>query len=168
MKSLSMILALLSLMLFTSSASAKPNHRTSHHHTVHQSKSHHKSIHKKPKTKKVNMKRTKIITRHLAHHRTKKISRASNRLEFTMRATAYSARGGITKSGTRFREGIIAVDPKVIPLGTKVYVEGYGEAIAEDTGGKIKGHRIDVAFNTHRKAINWGVKHVTVRILELP
>jgi 3D (Asp-Asp-Asp) domain-containing protein len=163
MKSFSMILAMFSLLLFTFPVGAQSSHQSPHHHKTHQTKSHHKTVHKKPRMKKV-----KIITRHLVHHGTKKISRGSNRLEFTMRATAYSAKGGITKSGTRFREGIIAVDPRVIPLGTKVYVEGYGEAIAEDTGGKIKGHRIDVAFNTHRKAINWGVKHVTVRILELP
>ncbi|WP_416828352.1 3D domain-containing protein [Ectobacillus polymachus] len=61
---------------------------------------------------------------------------------------------------------LIAVDPKVIPLGTKVWVEGYGEAIAGDTGGAIKGNRIDVLLPTLDQANQWGRKTVTVRILE--
>lgn len=60
----------------------------------------------------------------------------------------------------------IAVDPRVIPLGTKVYVEGYGLAIAEDVGGAIKGNKIDVYLNTYSEAVKWGRKSVKVYILK--
>lgn len=79
---------------------------------------------------------------------------------------------GITATGTRAKVGTIAVDPRVIPLGTKVYVEGlfgaenYGYATAEDTGGAIKGNIIDLYFNTHRETINWGRQQVNVYILK--
>ncbi|PGY07734.1 3D domain-containing protein, partial [Bacillus sp. AFS031507] len=59
----------------------------------------------------------------------------------------------------------IAVDPSVIPLGSKVYVEGYGEATAADTGGAIKGNRIDVFIPAEQDAINFGVKQLKVTIL---
>lgn len=84
----------------------------------------------------------------------------------TCKATAYhESDGSLTKSGTLARVGAIAVDPSVIPLGTKLYVEGYGYCVAEDTGGLIKGNRIDVYFNSDEECINWGVKSVTVYIL---
>jgi uncharacterized protein YabE (DUF348 family) len=60
----------------------------------------------------------------------------------------------------------IAVDPDVIPLGTKVYVEGYGFAIAEDTGGAIQGNKIDVYLDTHSEALDWGVRYKNVYILK--
>lgn len=60
----------------------------------------------------------------------------------------------------------IAVDPRVIPLGTKVYVEGYGLAIAEDTGGAIKGNIIDLYMNSHSEAVQWGRRNVNIYILE--
>jgi uncharacterized protein YabE (DUF348 family) len=85
----------------------------------------------------------------------------------TCKATAYhESEGSLTKSGTLSRVGAIAVDPSVIPLGTKLYVEGYGYCVAEDTGGLIKGYRIDVYFNSDEECINWGVKNVTVYILD--
>ncbi|MEK5230505.1 3D domain-containing protein [Lysinibacillus sp. FSL K6-0232] len=91
----------------------------------------------------------------------------------TMRATAYTAYcegcSGITANGTDIRSNpnlkVIAVDPRVIPLGTKVWVEGYGEAIAADTGGAIKGNKIDVFIPSKGQALEWGVKTVTVKIL---
>jgi len=73
---------------------------------------------------------------------------------------------GFTAIGLKAGPGIIAVDPKVIPLRTKVYVEGYGYAIAGDVGGAIKGNRIDVCFNTVREAMNFGRRRVRVYILE--
>lgn len=93
--------------------------------------------------------------------------------EYTMRATAYTAYctgcSGITANGTDIRSNpnqkVIAVDPRVIPLGTKVWVEGYGEATAADTGGAIKGNKIDVFIPTEGQARNWGVRTVTVKIL---
>lgn len=85
----------------------------------------------------------------------------------TCKATAYhEPEGSLTKSGTLSRVGAIAVDPSVIPLGTKLYVEGYGYCVAEDTGGLIKGNRIDVYFNSEDECITWGVKNVTVYILD--
>jgi uncharacterized protein YabE (DUF348 family) len=87
----------------------------------------------------------------------------------TMLATAYTPSDGkghgITATGLRAKKGIVAVDPKVIPLGSRVYVQGYGEAIAADTGGSIKGLRIDLCFATHREAIQFGRKPVKVYVL---
>lgn len=61
---------------------------------------------------------------------------------------------------------IIAVDPSIIPLGSKVYVEGYGLAIAADIGGGIKNYEIDILVPTEQEAISWGVKYVDVKILD--
>ncbi|MGI6120195.1 MAG: 3D domain-containing protein [Desulfosporosinus sp.] len=81
-------------------------------------------------------------------------------------ATAYTYTGNKTATGIEPREGVIAVDPKVIAMGSKVYVEGYGYAIAADTGGAIRGNRIDVFFPTLRQCINWGRKSVQVYVLQ--
>lgn len=91
----------------------------------------------------------------------------------TVEATAYTAYctgcSGVTANGTDLRANpgakVIAVDPRVIPLGSRVWVEGYGEAIAADTGGAIKGNRIDVFIPTQDGALNWGRRTVTVKIL---
>ena len=93
--------------------------------------------------------------------------------EITVKATAYTAScegcSGTTATGINLienpNEKVIAVDPSVIPLGSKVYVEGYGEATAGDTGGAIKGNRIDVFIPSEHDAINFGVKQVKVTIL---
>lgn len=79
----------------------------------------------------------------------------------TFQATAYTG-GGRTASGTRARVGEIAVDPRVIPLGTTVYVEGFGERRAEDTGGAIKGHIIDIYMSSKGECRRWGRRNVTV------
>ena len=87
-----------------------------------------------------------------------------------MNASAYSAydegNGHYTAGGTYLRKGIIAVDPNVIPLGTRVFIPGYGYAIADDTGGAIKGNRIDMAFGSHGEAMDFGRQTVTVYILD--
>lgn len=80
-------------------------------------------------------------------------------------ATAYTHTGNRTATGIWPYRGIVAVDPRVIPLGTKLYVEGYGYAVAQDTGGLIKGNRIDVFLDSKDEAIQWGRRQVTVRIL---
>ncbi|MGE7917132.1 LysM peptidoglycan-binding domain-containing protein [Lysinibacillus xylanilyticus] len=93
--------------------------------------------------------------------------------EITVEASAYTAScegcTGITATGINLKTNpnakVISVDPAVIPLGSKVYVEGYGEAIAGDTGGAIKGNRIDVFFPSQQDAINFGVKKLKVTIL---
>lgn len=60
----------------------------------------------------------------------------------------------------------IAVDPKVIPLGSKVYIEGLGVRIAVDTGGAIKGKKLDLYMATHKEALNWGRKKVKVYLIQ--
>ncbi len=85
---------------------------------------------------------------------------------YTMTATAYSLSRNNTASGLRPGPGRVSVDPRVIPLGTKLYVEGYGPAVAADTGSAIKGLRIDVWLNSRELAIKWGRKKVRVWVLE--
>ncbi|OIK13050.1 peptidoglycan-binding protein [Bacillus sp. MUM 116] len=97
----------------------------------------------------------------------------SSSKEITVKATAYTAScegcSGITATGINIKANpnkkVIAVDPSVIPLGSKVYVEGYGEAIAGDTGGAIKGNRIDIFIPSEQDAVNFGVKKLKVKIL---
>ena len=83
----------------------------------------------------------------------------------TMTATAYAYTGHRTKTGTWPQRGTVAVDPRVIKLGTRLWVEGYGVAIAADTGGLIKGNRVDVYLESEVAAREWGMRPVTVRIL---
>lgn len=80
-------------------------------------------------------------------------------------ATAYTYTGYRTATGANTRRGIIAVDPRVIPLGTRLYVEGYGHGVAADTGGAIKGRRIDVFLESETAALKWGRRNVNVYIL---
>jgi 3D (Asp-Asp-Asp) domain-containing protein len=72
---------------------------------------------------------------------------------------------GITASGMKAGKGVVAVDPTVVPLGTKLYVQGYGFCVAADTGGAIKGNKIDLCYNTYQEALNYGRKDVRVYIL---
>lgn len=89
---------------------------------------------------------------------------------FTMVATAYLPTDGngegITKMGTLARYGVVAVDPNVIPLGTRVFIPGYGVAIAEDTGGDILGNRIDLCMEDYNACMIFGRRTVPVYILE--
>ncbi|MFD1705170.1 3D domain-containing protein [Siminovitchia sediminis] len=92
----------------------------------------------------------------------------------TVKATAYTADckgcSGITATGINLKKNrnakVISVDPKQIPLGSKVYVEGYGMAIAGDTGGAIKKNRIDLHMPTKKKALNWGVRTVKIKVYQ--
>lgn len=87
-----------------------------------------------------------------------------------MEASAYTAEdpgnGAYTSRGNRLRKGLVAVDPRVIPLGARLYIEGYGYAIADDTGGYIKGHRIDLAYESRQEALLFGRRTVPVYILD--
>ena len=89
-----------------------------------------------------------------------------------MKATAYTASckgcSGITYTGINLKKNpnakVISVDPKVIPLGSKVYVPGYGEAIAGDKGSAVRGNKIDVFIPNKQKALQWGNKTVTIKV----
>lgn len=89
----------------------------------------------------------------------------------TVLATAYrphdnALEGGFTAAtGARLGYGIIAVDPDVIPLGTRLYVPGYGYGIAADTGGAINGQHIDLCFDTASEVNDWGVRTLSVILL---
>lgn len=86
----------------------------------------------------------------------------------SLSATGYEAMvtgTGRTRLGYRAGYGHVAVDPRVIKLGSIVYVEGYGIAIASDTGGAIKGHRIDLCYATRGQAMAFGRKRVRVHVL---
>jgi 3D (Asp-Asp-Asp) domain-containing protein len=100
-------------------------------------------------------------------------SRFVKQRTLTMTATAYDpsprtipGTTGRTANGMRARYGLVAVDRRVIPLGTLLYVEGYGFAIAADTGGAIKGNKIDLCYNTRSEALQFGRRKVTVHILK--
>ncbi|WP_284140712.1 MULTISPECIES: G5 and 3D domain-containing protein [unclassified Virgibacillus] len=92
---------------------------------------------------------------------------------FYVTASAFTAKcsgcSGYTTTGLNLKANpnmkVIAVDPSVIPLGKRVWVEGYGEAIAGDTGGSIVGKRIDVHVATKSQAYSWGVRKVKIKIL---
>jgi uncharacterized protein YabE (DUF348 family) len=84
--------------------------------------------------------------------------------KLTVLATAYVA-GGRTSTGDLARPGVIAVDPRVIPLGSRVYIPGIGVVRAEDTGSAIVGNRIDICVPSRAQAAAWGVRTVTVYVL---
>ena len=90
--------------------------------------------------------------------------------ELVMEATAYSAKqaglSNYTKNGDLAVYGVVAVDPKVIPLGTWLYIEGYGKALASDTGGHIKGDRVDLCFNSVAECFQFGRRDVKVYVLK--
>ena len=72
---------------------------------------------------------------------------------------------GITATGIPAVRGVVAVDPDVIPLGTRLYIPGYGEAVAADTGGAIVGNRIDLLMDSYGEAMNFGRQDVQVYVL---
>ncbi|MDN4495393.1 G5 and 3D domain-containing protein [Ureibacillus aquaedulcis] len=112
---------------------------------------------------------TKVVT--AAVSRSKSTASSSSSKEFYVTATAYTANcsgcSGITATGLALKDGmkVIAVDPSVIPLGSKVWVEGYGNAIAADKGSAIKGNKIDVFIGSNSKANSWGRKKVRIKVL---
>lgn len=92
--------------------------------------------------------------------------------KWQMHSSAYSNQdsdtGSHTARGSRLVRGHVAVDPNVIPLGSMVYVEGYGYALADDIGGAIQGQTIDVAMDSYDEAIHWGRRDVTVYLISEP
>ena len=73
---------------------------------------------------------------------------------------------GITATGAKATKGIIAADTRVLPFGTKIYVPGYGVGVVADRGGAIKGNRIDLCYDGLQDALNWGVRNITIYVLE--
>ena len=96
----------------------------------------------------------------------------SYKATYTMEATAYTGdtttATGVTPVRNSNGLSTIAVDPSIIPLGSKVYIPGYGEAIAAGTGGAIKGHRIDLFLNSENECNEWGRQNVTLYVLAYP
>jgi 3D (Asp-Asp-Asp) domain-containing protein len=84
----------------------------------------------------------------------------------TVIATGYSPTGHRTATGIWPKRGTIAVDTAVIPFGTRIYIPGYGNGIAQDRGGAIRGNRIDLFFSTEKEALQWGKRKITIRILQ--
>jgi uncharacterized protein YabE (DUF348 family) len=123
-----------------------------------------------PTTKVVSV-GTKVVTASVSRGTTS--SEPTSGKEFYVEATAYtpycSGCSGVTATGLNIRSNtgikVIAVDPSVIPLGSKVWVEGYGYAIAADTGGAIKGNRIDILLHSESAASQWGRRTVRIKVL---
>lgn len=120
----------------------------------------------------------KPVTTFLAQATVATTSRGGDALSYSKvikaRATAYEPINGLSAYTSSGRKAVrdpngystIAVDPNVIPIGTKVFVEGYGLAYAADTGTAIKDTTIDVFFNTVKEANSWGVRYVNVYVLK--
>ncbi len=91
-----------------------------------------------------------------------------------MEATAYDPgprscgkyADGYTATGAKAVKGVVAVDDRVIPMGTRLYIPGYGFAVAADRGSAIKGMRIDLCFATYREAIQFGRRKIKVYVLD--
>ncbi|HEU5066075.1 MAG TPA: 3D domain-containing protein [Gaiellaceae bacterium] len=99
--------------------------------------------------------------RDLAAAPTRAVSEAGRTL--TVSATGYSLKGR-TSTGVSVGYGVVAVDPGVIPLGTKMTIPGYGEGVAADTGGAVVGARIDLWFPTRAEALAWGTRTVSITL----
>lgn len=127
------------------------------------------NVSKEP-TKKVVEVGTKVVTASVSRGES---SSSSGGNEFYVTATAYTAYcngcTGVTATGINLKSNpdlkVIAVDPKVIPLGSKVWVEGYGYAVAGDTGGAIKGKKIDLFISSKAAAYDFGRKKVRIKVL---
>lgn len=111
------------------------------------------------------------VNKVIAYGTTNAVSRGGNTLRYRRvlqaRATAYGpSTGKYTATGAKAGRGSIAVDPSVIPLGTRLYVDGYGHGVANDVGGAIKGNTVDVYFPSDAECRRWGVRTVKVYILQ--
>jgi uncharacterized protein YabE (DUF348 family) len=111
------------------------------------------------------------VSRLIAFGTLSTISRGGNSIQFQnaidVLATAYSFENGrYTCTGQLAHFGVVAVDPRVIPLGTRLYIEGYGYATAADIGGVIKGDRVDLFFDSGWDAERWGRRYTKVYVLQ--
>lgn len=100
-----------------------------------------------------------------------KEAKAATTMELTCSATAYTAQAGSTTSSGRIVNrnpnglSTVAVDPNVIPIGSALYIDGYGYAIAADTGSAIKGNVVDVFFDNSSDCYDWGKQTVKVIVI---
>jgi 3D (Asp-Asp-Asp) domain-containing protein len=102
------------------------------------------------------------------------VNKSPSGKKITVNATSYTASclgcSGVTTTGINLKANpskkVIAVDPSIIPLGSTVYVPGYGTAVAGDTGGAIKGAHIDVFLPDRSSALSWGSKTLTITLLK--
>jgi 3D (Asp-Asp-Asp) domain-containing protein len=116
---------------------------------------------------KKNPKNDRTLTRKKKSSRSESMTKVQEGMVFVANASAYTGPGK-TKLGTKVRPGIVAVDPDYIPLGTVLWVEGYGTCRAEDTGSSIKGNKIDLVFPSEKEALEWGRKDVQVKVISVP
>lgn len=142
-----------------------------------------KKITSKPKSKPVEVQKSSVVSSKKTSKLSYKTSTSGYEVGNTVnvKATAYGVAGNeqwgtLTAMGTQCRPGVIAVDPKLIPLGSKVYVSGYSSphlpkggfvATAEDTGGAIKGNRIDIFMDEPESNVsNFGIQDIKIQILK--
>ncbi len=130
------------------------------------------TYHNGEEVRRVEMNREVIrepVNRVLAQGTITSVSRGSQRLDFReakyMVASAYTYTGRNTATGIKPHVGVVAVDPNIIPLGTRLYVEGYGYGRAADTGGSIIGNQIDIFMEERNQCLSWGRRTVKVYIL---
>lgn len=83
-------------------------------------------------------------------------------------ATAYSLSANRMANGQRVHYGAVAADPRVLPLGTVIYIEGMGQFVVKDTGGAIKGNRLDIWMPSTKNAFKFGRRTVKVRVISKP
>jgi 3D (Asp-Asp-Asp) domain-containing protein len=115
----------------------------------------------------------RIVYRGGPEYKANQVDELVDQGKMTVLATGYSAHpkstapydDGVSALGIPAGYGLAAVDPDVIPLGTRLYVEGYGYAIAADVGGGINGRHIDLCFDSHRDALEFGRRWVDVYVL---
>ena len=92
-------------------------------------------------------------------------SKETGKEPVTLTVTAYAyCYHSRTSSGTMANTGTVAVDPRIIPIGTKLYIPGYGWGKALDKGSAIKGNKIDIWFPSVRECLNWGIRKVKIKI----
>ena len=113
---------------------------------------------------------TEPTTRVIAMGNITSVSRGGQRLDFRealyVVASAYTYTGNRTATGKNPEVGMVAVDPSVIPMGSRLYIEGYGYAVAADTGGSIKGNRVDLFMEERSQCLSWGRRTVKLYVLQ--
>ena len=153
--------ALLSLTLVTA-ATALPQHSVSEDARTEPSAAHRVAV--EPTHKKAPAHLHTINGRNRDMGRLEEAPAPGQGRQITVMSTAYCLRG-LTARGTSVNYGTIAVDPRIIPMGSKVYIPGYGWGRALDTGGAIRGNIIDLWFPTSGQCYQWGCRKITITVM---